>query len=426
VRFLYSVALRLLTPLYLLKLLFRSISEPLYRHDLPGRFGFGSRRASKDCVWVHAVSLGETRAAEPLIAAMRQLDPALPLLLTHGTATGWAAGKFLLREGDCQAWLPFDTPGAVRRFLGRHQPSLCILIETEVWPNLIHQAHKFAVPVVLANARLSKRSQIKAERFSGLMRPTVAGIDQVLAQTEDDAHRLRMMGARQVRVMGNLKFDMSPPPRLLARGLDWAGQLKRPVVLAASTRIGEEWPLLEAWLAVPQPRPLLVLVPRHPQRFHEVAELVTKSGLSLVKRSGFADVPGPKADLADVWLGDSLGEMPLYYGMADSALLGGSFAPLGGQNLIEAAACGCPLIMGPHTFNFEDAARLALEAGAAQRVQTLAEGVKAAVDLVKDPLRNDYVRRCLAFAEAHRGCAARMAEAALRQRNAGPGSRRPY
>ena len=423
-RFFYSVVLWLITPLYLLRLLFRSFSEPLYRHDLLGRLGYGSQRARPDCVWIHAVSLGETRAAEPLIAAMRELDPTMALLLTHGTATGWEAGKPLLRQGDCQAWLPFDTPSAVRRFLTRHQPSLCVLIETEVWPNLIHHAHKFAVPVVLANARLSKRSQIKAERFSRLMRPAVAGIDQALAQTEDDAHRLRMVGARQVRVIGNLKFDMTPPPRLLARGLDWAGQLKRPVVLAASTRNGEEWPLLEAWLEVPQPRPLLVVVPRHPQRFNEVADLIKRSGLSVVRRSEFIAAPSPAACAADVWLGDSLGEMPMYYGMADSALLGGSFAPLGGQNLIEAAACGCPLIMGPHTFNFDDAAQMALEAGAAQRVKTLADGVDAAVALVKDPQRNEHVKRALDFAEAHRGCAVRMAEAALRQRNAGPGSRR--
>jgi 3-deoxy-D-manno-octulosonic-acid transferase len=296
-------------------------------------------------------------------------------------------------------------------------------METEVWPNLIHYAHQFAVPVVLANARLSQRSQAKAERLGKLMRPAVGGIDQVLAQTEDDAHRFRMAGARQVRAIGNLKFDMTPHPRLLARGLDWAGKLKRPVIMAASTRNGEEWPLLEAWLDVPLPRPLLVLVPRHPQRFNEVASLVARSGLSLIRRSAISEAPDDAVAQADVWLGDSLGEMPFYYGMADAALLGGSFAPLGGQNLIEAAACGCPLIMGPHTFNFEDAARMAIEAGAARRVQSIAEAVKAAVNLVKDPARNDYVRRSLAFAEAHRGCAARMADAALRQRNAGPGSR---
>lgn len=195
--------------------------------------------------------------------------------------------------------------------------------------------------------------------------------------------------------------------------------MSRYVVLAASTRNGEEWPLLEAWLNLPAPRPLLVMVPRHPQRFDEVAQLITRSGLRVLRRSSFGDMPPPEAEHADVWLGDSVGEMPMYYGMSDVALLGGSFAPLGGQNLIEAAACGCPLVMGPHTFNFSQAAQMARAAGAALRVQTIDEGVKAAVRLARDDSRNDWVERSLAFAAAHRGAARRMAEAALRQRNAG-------
>ena len=418
-RLLYSVLLWLATPLYLLRLLVRSIKEPLYRQDLLGRLGYGSLQARPDCVWVHAVSLGETKAAEPLIQAMRELDPKLTLLLTHGTATGCEAGRALLKPRDLQAWMPFDTPGAVKRFLRRHRPSLCVLMETEVWPNLVHQAIRHKVPVVLANARLSARSLAKAERMSWLLKPAVAGLAQSLAQTEDDAHRLRKAGARQVRVIGNLKFDMTPHPKLLARGLDWRQRLTRYVVLAASTRNGEEWPLLETWVNLPAPRPLLVLVPRHPQRFAEVAQLVAKSGLRLRLRSEFGEAFPPDAEQADVWLGDSLGEMPMYYGLADVALLGGSFAPLGGQNLIEAAACGCPLVMGPHTFNFSQAAQMAKAAGAAQRVQALPEGVVAAVKLAMNPERNAWVERALGFAAAHRGSAQRMAEAALRQRNAG-------
>jgi 3-deoxy-D-manno-octulosonic-acid transferase len=419
VRFLYSTLLWLGTPFYLLRLLLRSIKEPLYRRDLAGRLGFGSQHAAEDCVWVHAVSLGETRAAEALISVMRQLDPAMKLLLTHGTATGCEAGRALLRPGDLQAWLPFDTPGATKRFFMRHQPSLGVLMETEIWPNLVHQARRFKVPLVLANARLSERSLRQGERWSLLMRPAVAGIDQTLAQTEDDAFRLRKAGARQVRVMGNLKFDMTPPPRLLARGLQWRQGMQRHVVLAASTRNGEEWPLLEAWLKLPTPRPLLLLVPRHPQRFEEVVQLVAQSGLTLRRRSSFGETPPEDAQAADVWLGDSVGEMPMYYGMSDVALLGGSFAPLGGQNLIEAAACGCPLVMGPHTFNFAQAAQMAKAAGAAHRVQSIEEGVKAAVVLATDTRRNEWVARALAFASAHRGAAERMAEAAMRQRNAG-------
>ncbi|MEY4429624.1 MAG: 3-deoxy-D-manno-octulosonic-acid transferase WaaA [Pseudomonadota bacterium] len=418
-RFFYSNALRLLSPLYVLRLLWRSIREPLYRRDLPGRFGFGRQRAARDCVWIHAVSLGETRAADALVSAMREVDPGMPLLLTHGTATGCKAGFEMMRPGDLQAWLPFDTPGAVKRFLRRHRPSLGVLIETEVWPNLVHYAEREGVPLVLANARLSERSLKRAERFRVLLKPAAAGIDQTLAQSEDDAFRLRKAGARQVRVMGNLKFDMTPPPRLLARGLDWRQRVTRYVVLAASTRIGEEWPLLEAWMNLSGPRPLLVLVPRHPQRFEEVAQLVRESGLRLRRRSEFSELPVAEADDIDVLLGDTVGEMPMYYGMADVALLGGSFAPLGGQNLIEAAACGCPLVMGPHTFNFAQAAQMAKAAGCAQRVQTLDEGVKAAIALACDGQRNVWVQSALAFAAAHRGAAERMAEAALRLRNSG-------
>lgn len=418
-RFLYSTLLRLGTPLYLARLLARSISEPLYRRDLVGRLGYGRQHAARDCVWVHAVSLGETRAAEALVKAMRELDPGMRLLLTHGTATGCEAGRQLMQPGDLQAWLPLDTPGAVRRFLRRHRPSLGVLMETEIWPNLVHYARREKVPLVLANARLSERSLRRGERWRRLLRPAVAGIDQTLAQTDDDAYRLRKAGARQVRVMGNLKFDMTPPPKLLARGLEWRQRLSRHVVLAASTRNGEEWPLLEAWVDLPAPRPLLLIVPRHPNRFDDVAQLVQRSGLRLRRRSQFGDTPPPDAEQADVWLGDSVGEMPMYYGMSDVALLGGSFAPLGGQNLIEAAACGCPLIMGPHTFNFADAAQMARAAGAAHRVQSIEEGVKAAVVMATDQRRNDWVERALAFAAAHRGAARRMAEAALRQRNAG-------
>ena len=419
VRFGYSWLLRLITPLYLLRLLMRSLREPLYRRDLLGRLAIGGQRAAKDCVWVHAVSLGETRAAEALINAMREMDPKMPLLLTHGTATGCEAGRNLLRPGDLQAWLPFDTPGAVKRFLRRHRPTVGVLMETEIWPNLLHYAQRAKVPMVLANARLSERSLRKSERWRVLSRPAMAQLDQTLAQTEDDAFRLRKAGARQVRVMGNLKFDMTPPPRLLARGLDWRQRISRYVVVAASTRNGEEWPLLKAWMNLPAPRPLLLIVPRHPQRFDEVANLIVESGLRLRRRSEFSDALPAAVDDVDVWLGDSVGELPMYYGMADVALLGGSFAPLGGQNLIEATACGCPLVMGPHTFNFAQAAQMAKAAGAAHRVQTIEEGVKSAVALAMDPRRNDWVERALAFAAAHRGASQRMAEASLRQRNAG-------
>jgi 3-deoxy-D-manno-octulosonic-acid transferase len=412
-RFAYSTLLRALTPGYLLRLWWRGRREALYRHALSERLGFGGASSRPGALWLHAVSLGETRAAAALIDALRAQRPGLRLLLTHGTATGREAGAKLLRDGDAQAWLPWDTPGSVRRFLRRRRPVAGVLMETEVWPNLLLQAHAAGVPMLLANARLSEKSQAKAERIDVLVRPAARTVVRVLAQTEADARRLRAAGAAQVQVCGNLKFDVNPDPQLLARGTRWRRLLARPVVLAAVTREGEELPLLQCWAALVAPRPLLLMVPRHPQRFDAVAAMVLDLGLTLQRRSTWEDLPTAEALAADVWLGDSMGEMPLYYATADVALLGGSFQPLGGQNLIEAAACACPLVMGPHTFNFSEAAELSLAAGASVRVDGIAQGVARAMALANDPSRAAWVQRALAFAGAHRGTAERMAQEVL-------------
>ena len=418
-RTLYALALRLATPAYLARLWWRGRREPGYREHLAERLGFGPAEAPGR-VWIHAVSLGETKAAEPLIAALRARDPALRLLLTHGTATGRAAARALLREGDRACWQPWDTPGAVRRFLARHRPAVGVVMETEVWPVLLHEAARAGVPLLLANARLSERSARKGRRLAALMHPALARFDAVLAQTEADAARLRGSGARAVRVAGNLKFEIAVGGAGLARGAAWKAALGRPVVLAAVTREGEEAALLAAWRAAPRGEALLVVVPRHPQRFDEVAALVAGAGFTLARRSGFAgDAPAGEALRAEVWLGDSLGEMPAWYALADVALLGGSFAPLGGQNLIEAAACGCPLLIGPHTFNFAQAADLAIEAGAARRVDDAGAGVSQALRLLHDgPARQAMAEAGRAFTAAHRGAAARMAEAVLAARRA--------
>jgi 3-deoxy-D-manno-octulosonic-acid transferase len=408
----YSLGLRLLLPAYLLRLWWRGRREPLYRRSIAERLGrYGTApRPEAGPVWIHAVSLGETRAAASLIAALREQQPRLRLLLTHGTATGRETGASLLRPGDIQVWLPFDTPGAVRRFLARFRPRLGVLMETEVWPNLLHAAHAQSVPMVLANARLSPKSLRQSLRFDALLRPAAQCVTLALAQTQGDAARLREAGAPRVEVVGNLKFDMAPDPALIERGRAWHAALGRAVMLAASTREGEEAPLIDAWLERPAPRPLLLLVPRHPQRFDEVAALVAERRLSVARRSEFAGAPAPAAAVADVWLGDSIGEMPMYYALADVALLGGSFAPLGGQNLIEAAACGCPLLMGPHTFNFAEAAELSVAAGASARVASIAEGVQRGVALPGTPEREAMAHAALAFAAQHRGAAARMAQ----------------
>jgi 3-deoxy-D-manno-octulosonic-acid transferase len=411
----YTLLLQLAMPVYLARLWWRGAREPAYRHWWPERLGWAETPAVPGRLWLHAVSLGETRAAAPLIERLRAQRPGLRLLLTHGTATGREAGQALLHPGDAQAWLPYDTPGAVRRFLRHHRPALGVLMETEVWPNLLLEARAAGLPMVLANARLSERSAAKGRRLRALMHPAVACFTQVLAQSEPDAARLRVSGASAVQVLGNLKFDMTPRPELLARGRAWHAAAGRGVVLAAVTREGEEAPLLRAWAAQQQPRPRLLLVPRHPQRFDEVAGLVAQAGLSLSRRSAWGELPPPEAAAADVWLGDSLGEMPAYYAAADVALLGGSFAPLGGQNLIEAAACGCPLLMGPHTFNFAQAADGALAAGAALRVAGLAEAVPLAVQLAQAGGSPGMAARALAFAAEHRGAAERMAAQILKQ-----------
>ena len=392
----------------------RGRAEPLYATAIGERTGHYREAAPSGALWIHAVSLGETRAAAPLIAALRQARPRLRLLLTHGTATGRAAGKELLREGDLQAWLPWDTPGGVRRFLAHFAPAGGVLMETEIWPNLLAAAKAHGLPVILANARLSERSRRRGAKVDALLRPAFESLAAALAQTEADAERLRDAGVAEVVVAGNLKFDIAPEAELIERGKHWKRVLGgRPVLLAAVTREGEEASLLASWLEVASPRPLLVVVPRHPQRFDAVAALIAEAGFGCSRRSAWPDSPPPTAITDDVWLGDSMGEMPAWYALADAALLGGSFVPLGGQNLIEAAACGCPVVMGPHTFNFADAAELALAAGAAIRVATIEEGIAAALALGQGEERRRRSVAGLAFASEHRGAAARMAEAIL-------------
>ena len=421
----YSLLLRLLAPIYFLRVQWRGRKEPLYAHAWRERFGlYGEPPIAPGSLWIHAVSLGETRAAAPLVEALRAARPGVRFLLTHGTATGRAAGRALLRDGDSQLWLPLDLPGAIDRFLRHAGPAVGVLMETEIWPNLLAIAAGRGVPVLLANARMSERSRRRGRRVDALLRPAFASLAAALAQTDADAARLREAGVRDVGVVGNLKYDIAPDPALLLRGRSWRDGIDRGVVVAASTREGEEAMLLAAWRGVAVPRPLLVVVPRHPQRFESVAELIAASGFTMSRRSAWpVDARPAGAANVDVWLGDSMLEMPAWYALADVALLGGSFAPLGGQNLIEAAACGCPVVMGPHTFNFADAADLALAAGAATRVADITEGVAAAVALASPAAastRAERARVALAFASAHRGAAARMAARILAALDARP------
>ena len=438
---LYQLVWALGAPMYVARLWWRGRREAAYRLHLGERFGWVTVRPravdEPGWIWIHAVSLGEARAAQALVDELRARLPGCRLWLTHSTATGLAAGQALLRPGDGQSWFPMDGCGAPGRFLKALRPSVGILMETEVWPGVQQAAAAAGIPLVLASARLSERSLRKGRRASVLLGPAVRSIRRVLAQTPEDAQRLSDLGAGDVRVCGNLKFDVRPSPPLCERGRDWRHQLARPVVLMASSREGEEAMLLAEWTrpqrmaerqSLPGGPPLLLIVPRHPQRFDDVATCIQGNGLTMWRRSLFQAQTGESPRLpeqalkADVWLGDSLGEMPMYYSMADLGLLGGSFQPFGGQNLIEAAACGCPLLMGPHTFNFQEAAAHSQAEGAARMVSNLSEALTLAHRLLPDPEAADdsepadlsrMREGALRFYRRHRGAAARTVDALL-------------
>jgi 3-deoxy-D-manno-octulosonic-acid transferase len=419
VRALYSLGLWLAQPLLKRKLLRRAVTEPGYAHAIEQRFGHYDTAAetegnAKRFIWVHAVSLGETRAAAVLIAGLRAQYPGMRLLLTHGTATGWEQGTALLQAGDVQTWQPWDTPGAVQRFLNQFRPRIGLLMETEVWPNMVAACQQAGVPLCLVNARMSDKSMRKALRLRWLSRPAYAGLHTVLAQTEDDAKRLRTLGATVQTVTGNLKFDATPDAALLARGQAWRASSAKPVLVFTSSREGEEQIFIDALRANPIADVQWLIVPRHPQRFEVVAELFQAAGFTVSRRSAWQELPSA----AEVWLGDSLGEMALYYGLADAALLGGSFAPLGGQNLIEAAACGCPVLMGPHTFNFAQAAEMAQSEGAALRCADLPDALRQGAALLADSTALAQSRQAaLAWSVAHQGATRRTLDALQSVRN---------
>jgi 3-deoxy-D-manno-octulosonic-acid transferase len=423
-RFVYRALWMLVAPLAVLRLLIRSRKERGYRLHIGERFGYARGRLPEDdapLVWVHAVSVGETRAAQPLIEALMQARPDARILLTHMTPSGRATGEQLFGERVLRCYLPYDMPRAVRCFLHAWRPALGLVMETEVWPTLIDECRRADVPLVLTNARMSARSFRRAARFGRATRDVFGGFARVLAQSPADAERLRTLGARNVAVLGNLKFDMSAPPELAARGHAWRSAIgARPVWVAASTREGEEALVLQAFAALGIEDALLILVPRHPQRFNEVAALLQKSGLHSMRRSVWAPAASGAAPAAalrplpadvTVLLGDSMGELGAYYAAADLAFIGGSLLPLGGQNLIEACAVGVPVLIGPHVFNFAQVTADALAAGAAAQVQDPAELARTLRALFADrPRRIAMGAAASAFAARHRGATARTVD----------------
>jgi 3-deoxy-D-manno-octulosonic-acid transferase len=413
-RTLYSFLWWLALPLVLARLWWRGRKEPGYRAHWRERLGFYEAIAPAPMTFmVHAVSVGETRAAEPLVEALLAGWPDSRVLLTHMTPTGRATGRALFAHHGArviQSYLPYDTGTMVGRFLRHHAPRICILMETEVWPNLIAGCAARRVPVALVNARLSERSLRRGLRFGTLMLDAARAITTVAAQTEMDAVRIRSLGAPKVAVTGSIKFDVVPPQAALDTGAWLRARFGgRPVFLCASTREGEEALILDAYARL-RDRPagmLLAIVPRHPQRFDEVEQLVRARGLSVQRRSGMNDA----AVDADVLLGDSMGEMFAYYAACDCAFIGGSLLPLGGQNLIEACALGKPVLVGEHTFNFLDATMDAVAAGAAVRAADADSLLAQAVRLLCDAHgRTAMGTHAAEFASRHRGATLRTVE----------------
>jgi len=410
-RALYTLLWWCALPILPLRLWWRGRREPLYRAHVGERFGRyagATRAAGADVLWIHAVSVGETRAVAPLIERLARERPRRTILLTHMTATGRETGRALFGNRVVQAWLPYDLPFAVRRFLAHFRPRAGLLVETELWPNLTAAAARAGIPLLLVNARLSERSARGYARIASLSRPLLGGLAGIAAQTPEDGERLRALGARDVVVTGNLKFDVDVPSGMRERGRALRERFgsDRPVLVLASTREGEEALLLDALARAALPaRALVVVVPRHPQRFDAVAALARERGFACARRS--AD--GAVAQDVRVVLGDSMGEMLAYYAAADVAFVGGSLLPLGGQNLIEPIAAGLPTLIGPHTFNFAQASEAAVAAGAALRVHDADEVFAVAARLLADaPARARMHASCDAFLAAHRGAIDRL------------------
>ncbi len=397
-RWLYTAVLYLIVPSVLLRLLWRGMRNRGYWHRWGERFGFFAAPELRDPIWLHAVSVGETLAAAPLIRELLERYPQRSLVITTTTPTGSAqlqalfGEQFLGQPADrasgriFHVYFPYDLPGAVRRFLTKTRPSLALVMETELWPNLFRQCARLRIPVVIANARLSARSAKGYGRLGSLVRETLADISLIAAQNESDAERFRELGIRAdgVTVMGNLKFDQRIPGDLEDRAEVLRRQLgaSRSVFVAASTHEGEDEQVLDAFAQIREQRPdtLLLLVPRHPERFVRVAALARKRGYSVVLRS--EDRPC-EADTG-VFVGDTLGELLLFYAAADVAFVGGSLVPVGGHNMLEPAALGVPMVFGPHLFNFSDISRGLLEAGAARCIEDSEQLAAAVSELLAD------------------------------------------
>ena len=408
-RFVYTVLLYLILPLVPLKLWWRGIKQPAYRQHWGERFGFyhtpANKPLNKPIVWLHCVSVGETRAAEPLVSALQATYPNHQILLTHGTPTGREAGKALFGDNVERAYLPYDVPFAVNNFLNHFKPAIALMMETELWFNLMAACKQREIPMLLLNARLSEKSASGYAKLGKLAREGLQSLSAVAAQTADDAARLQNLGATNISVAGNLKFDVKPPADALDKGLQLRKQLaKKPVFLAASTRDGEEELILDA---VRDLDLLTIIVPRHPQRFDAVAALLEQRGINYQRKTLLNNDAVPAN--TNIVLGDTMGEMPTYYAACDVAFIGGSLLNFGGQNLIEAAHMGKPIIIGQHTFNFAEASNDAVKAGAAIRVKNTDDLMQQLNALLKNKADITKMQQAaLNFSAAYAGATARL------------------
>lgn len=405
-RLIYTLLVCALLPWAVLHLLWRARRQPAYLRHWQERFGIFTAVAPGPTLWIHAVSVGETRAAQPLIAALREQFPTHRIVLTHMTPTGRETSVALFGDAVSRVYLPYDTPWAVDRFLRWLQPEFGLIMETELWPNLIAACRRHDIPVHLVNARLSERSARRYARFPRLTAEALGALNTVCAQSPADAERLRQLGATTVTVTGNVKFDIGVPEAQLALGRQLRSRCgERRCWLAASTREGEEKLILDAWRKVGSgSTALLVIVPRHPQRFDEVAQLAATMGFAVQRRSENSAV----LPATQVLIGDSMGEMFAYYAMADLAFVGGSLLDYGSQNLIEPCAVGTPVLVGPSTRNFAEAAAGATACGAALAIQDAGMLIDTVMRLLAAP--DDLQRMSAAgreFAARHRGATAR-------------------
>jgi len=387
VRLFYLALSYVLAPFVVLIIIWKGLTNRAYWERVEERFGFGRSRTERRAIWIHAVSVGEVMAASTMVGELLERYPHLPLVITTVTPTGARRVIDLFGDRVIHSYIPYDMPGAVRRFFDRFNPRLAVIMETELWPNLYNECGSRKVPLVLANARVSPRSVYRYRRFVGLFSETLSHGIVIAAQSQRDADRFRWIGAppERTHVVGNIKFDLELPRDLIAKGREFreVHAQRRPVWIAASTHEGEEDEVIEAHRRIVETTPdaLLILVPRHPERFQAVATMLSRRRISYVTRSS-AGRCEPKTQ---VFLGDTLGELTMFYAAADVAFVGGSLVPVGGHNALEPAAMGLPILTGPYTFNAEDIAEMLQEAKAAFQIADAQELSQQVSALLSDP-----------------------------------------